>query len=95
LPFVATKAATAWGVAEIVDELSLTQKAGDKQFASHVQLLQGEKGELLVRFAYSTGGAARRGPVTFRARDLARLRTALRDHPRLADALRFANGGDA
>ena len=92
---MATKAATAWGVAEIVDELSLTQKAGDKQFASHVQLLQGEKGELLVRFAYSTGGAARRGPVTFRARDLARLRTALRDHPRLADALRFANGGDA
>jgi hypothetical protein len=92
---MATKAATAWGIAQIVDELALPQKAGAKRFASYVQLLETQNGELLVRFAYSTGGTARRGPVTFRARDLVRLRAALGEHPRLAQALGFPEGGDA
>jgi hypothetical protein len=92
---MATKAETAWGKAAIVDELTLPQKAGEKRFASHVQLLENEKGEVLVRFAYSTDGVARRGPVTLRARDLARLRSSLGDHPRLAAALGFSGGGDA
>jgi hypothetical protein len=52
-----------------------------------VQLLEGGSGEQLVRFAYSTGGAARRGPVTLRARDLERLRAALAEHPALAATL--------
>ena len=43
--------------------------------------------------AYTTDGIARRGPVTFRVRDVERLRAALREHPGLADALGF--GGDA
>jgi hypothetical protein len=71
----------------LVDELSVPQRAGDRRFSSVVQLLEGPKGERLVRFAYSTSGTARRGPVTLRERDLERLRAALADHPALADAL--------
>jgi hypothetical protein len=84
---MANKAATPWGAAELVDELTLPQRAGEKRFASVVQLLEGAKGERLVRFAYSTGGSARRGPVTLRVRDLERLRSALAKHPALAEAL--------
>jgi hypothetical protein len=78
---------TPWGPARLVDEVALGQRVGERRFGSHVQLLEGSKGELLVRFAYSTGGTARRGPVTLRARDLERLRKALEDHPDLARAL--------
>ena len=84
-----TKAATAWGAANVVEEVTVPQRAGEKRFASIVQLLETDGGERLVRFAYSTGGAARRGPVTLRARDLDKLRAALGDAPALADALRF------
>ena len=84
----AAKAATPWGSARLVDELALPQRAGEKRFASVVQLLEAANGERLVRFAYSTGGAARRGPVTLRVRDLERLRAALDEHLELADALR-------
>lgn len=84
---MATKSATPWGPAAVLDELTLPQRAGEKRFASVVQLLEGPKGERLVRFAYSTGGAARRGPVTLRSRDLERLRAALLAHPALAEAL--------
>ena len=82
-----TKAVTPWGPAELVDELTVRQQAGDRRFASIVQLLETPSGERLVRFAYSTDGSARRGPVTFRARDVARLRAALDKHPDLAAAL--------
>ena len=92
---MATKAETAWGTTSIVEEVSLPQRAGDKRFSSTVQLLENAKGELLVRFAYSTDGVARRGPVTLRARDLERLRAALTEHPRLAAALGFLNGAEA
>ena len=84
---MAAKAATPWGQATIVEELRLQQRAGEKRFASIVQLLESESGEQLVRFAYATSGTARRGPVTFRGPDLVRLRTALAERPRLAAAL--------
>ena len=84
---MAEKATTPWGAATLVEELTLPQRAGDKRFASVVQLLENEKGERLVRFAYWTGDAARRGPVTLRASDVAKLRAALRDRPGLRDAL--------
>ena len=84
------KAATPWGAATLVDELTLPQRAGDKRFASVVQLLETARGERLVRFAYTTGGAARRGPVTLRLRDLERLRAALAEHADLAEVLRLA-----
>jgi hypothetical protein len=84
--------ATPWGAAHSVEQLTLQQRAGEKRFASVVQLLETEKGERLVRFAYTTGGVARRGPVTLRLRDLERLRAALAEHPGLAEAIW---GGDA
>ncbi len=89
---MAKTSSTPWGAATVVDELSLQQRAGDKRFASVVQLLEAG-GERLVRFAYATGGAARRGPVTLRARDLEKLRAELAKHPELARALRL--GGEA
>jgi hypothetical protein len=81
------KTATPWGAAEVLEELTLPQRAGEKRFASKVQLLETGKGERLVRFAYSTDGTNRRGPVTLRVQDVAKLRTRLADHPALSDAL--------
>jgi hypothetical protein len=88
-----TKTATPWGTARTIEQLTVPQRAGDRRFASVVQLLETERGERLVRFAYTTDGTVRRGPVTLRVRDLERLRAALREYPALADALAF--GGDA
>jgi hypothetical protein len=87
---VATKPETPWGRATIVEELQVPQRAGERRFATVVQLLVDEKGGELVRFAYTTDGTVRRGPVTLRGRDLERLRTALADRPRLAQALGLA-----
>jgi hypothetical protein len=81
------KTATPWGPAELVEELTVPQRAGEKRFASKVQLLETPKGERLVRFAYSTDGTNRRGPVTLRVQDVAKLRTALGQHPALSEAL--------
>jgi len=81
------KVATAWGEARVVEELRVDQRAGAKRFASVVELLEGAKGERLVRFAYTTDGIARRGPVTFRAADVEKLRAALVERPLLAEAL--------
>lgn len=84
------KAATPWGQATLLEELTLPQRAGDKRFSSVVQLLESDSGERLVRFAYSTDGTARRGPVTLRARDLDKLREALGKYPGLEEALRMS-----
>src|SRR5438094_10537503 len=85
--------ATPWGAAKTLEQLTLPQRAGEKRFASVIQLLETDKGERLVRFAYTTGGVARRGPVTLRLRDLERLRAALAEHPELAEAFGFEGGG--
>jgi hypothetical protein len=82
-----TKAATPWGTASVLDEVTLPQEADGRTFSSLVQLLEGPAGERLVRFAYATDGSARRGPVTLRAEDVEALRRALADHPQLASAL--------
>jgi len=84
--------ATPWGAAQGVEQLTLQQRAGDKRFATIVQLLETDKGERLVRFAYTTDGVSRRGPVTLKLRDLERLRAALAEQPGLAEALL---GGEA
>lgn len=78
---------TPWGPVTLVERLRLPQQAGDKRFASVVELLENDRGERLVRFAYSTDGTTRRGPVTLRGRDLARLRKELAKKPALAEAL--------
>lgn len=83
---------TIWGKAKVLDEVKLQQRAGDKRFASLVQLLEDEKGQRLVRFAYTTDGVVRRGPVTLRKADLERLRKALTEHEALGAAL-WLDGG--
>jgi hypothetical protein len=80
-------AATPWGSAALVEEAVVPQRVGDKRFSVVVQLLETRGGERLVRFAYTTDGAARRGPVTMRARDLERLRAALERAPVLKEVL--------
>jgi hypothetical protein len=88
LPGVATKTTTTpWGPATLVEELTVPQRSGDKRFCSVVQLLEGVKGERLVRFAYSTDGTARRGPVTLRERDVERMVSGLAGCPQLAETL--------
>jgi hypothetical protein len=82
-----TTATTPWGKATVVEEVTLQQRQGERRFASVVQLLETASGEALVRFAYSTDGTARRGPVTLRARDLGRLRAGLERTPRLKETL--------
>jgi hypothetical protein len=78
----------------VVEEIKAAQRAGDKRFASVVQLLEGARGEPLVRIAYTTDGVARRGPVTLRLRDIERLRAAASSDSPLTAALGWA-GGDA
>ena len=82
-----TTAATPWGAAALVEEAALAQRAGDRRFSVIVQLLEAPSGERLVRFAYTTDGIARRGPVTMRARDFERLRAALERAPVLRATL--------
>ena len=82
-----TKAATPWGRAELVEELTIRQQAGEQRFVSLVQLLELPGGERLVRFAYSSDGTSRRGPVTLRQRDLERMRAGLAKRPELSEAL--------
>jgi hypothetical protein len=84
---------TPWGKATTVEEVTVAQRAGDKRFATVVELLETEGGERLVRFAYTTGGRARRGPVTLRAREIERLRAALERTPALREALLGTAGG--
>lgn len=88
------KVETPWGAAAVLDEVKVQQRAGDKRFAVVVQLLAAGGGEPLVRIAYTTDGVVRRGPVTMRARELERLRTALEARPALA-AILGVPGGDA
>jgi hypothetical protein len=80
-------AATPWGSAVLIEEVAVPQRAGEKRFSVVVQLLETRTGERLIRYAYTTAGSARRGPVTMRARDLERLRAALERAPVLREAL--------
>ena len=82
------KTQTPWGTATAVEEVAIPQRSGERRFSTLVQLLETADGEALVRFSYSTGGAARRGPVTLRARDLERLLEALAGAPALRRALK-------
>ena len=86
------KTTTPWGPAEVREEVKVSQRAGTKTFASVVQLLEATSGEELVRIAYTTGGIARRGPVTLRLRDLERLRSKLADGSPLAAAFGWTGG---
>lgn len=81
---------TAWGKTAVAEEVKLSQSANGKRFTTLVQLLEDDGGDWFVRFAYTTDGIARRGPVTLRGADLERLRKALAKTPRLRAALDLA-----
>lgn len=81
------KTQTPWGNAELVEKVTVRQRAGERRFSSVFEVLETDAGERLVRIAYSTDGKARRGPVTLRRKDVEKLRTALGEHPALAEAL--------
>jgi hypothetical protein len=87
------RTATPWGRASVVERARVPQRVGDKHFASLFELLETDEGRTLVRIAYTTDGAIRRGPVTLREQDVRKLREALRKTPALAAALGL--GGDA
>jgi len=78
---------TPWGKAKTIEEVSVPQRAGEKRFMTKVELLETGAGERLVRFSYATDGASRRGPVTLRERDLAKLGAVLGRAPELRQAL--------
>ncbi len=80
-------ATTPWGRARTVERVSVAQRAGERRFSTVVELLETDGGERLVRFAYTTDGTARRGPVTLRAKDVARMQKLLERTPELREAL--------
>ncbi len=71
----------------MVEQLNVAQRAGERRFSTVVQLLETEGGGRLVRFAYTTDGSARRGPVTLRAKDVERMHKLLERTPDLREAL--------
>ena len=78
---------TPWGKASTVEQVSVAQRAGERSFSTVVELLETDSGERLVRFAYTTDGSARRGPVTLRAKDIERMHKLLERTPELREAL--------
>jgi len=78
---------TPWGRARALEQVNVAQRAGERRFSTVVELLETEGGERLVRFAYTTDGSARRGPVTLRAKDVERMQKLLERTPDLREAL--------
>lgn len=70
-----------------LEEVRVAQRAGERRFATVVQLLETAGGERLVRFAYTTDGGVRRGPVTLRGKDVERMQKLLERTPELREAL--------
>ena len=83
---------TPWGKATELEQVSVAQRSGERRFSTIVQLLETAEGERLVRFAYTTGGSARRGPVTLRAKDVERMQKLLERTPELREALGMPDG---
>ena len=78
---------TPWGRTTAVEQVTISQRSGERRFATIVQLLETADGERLVRFAYTTGGIVRRGPVTLRTKDVERMQKLLERTPELREAL--------
>ena len=78
---------TPWGKATELEQVSVAQRSGERRFSTIVQLLETAEGERLVRFAYTTDGSARRGPVTLRVKDVERMQKLLERAPELREAL--------
>ncbi len=73
-----------WGTGLIVEEVSLVARAGEHSWQPTVQLLAYEGGGEALRFCYyDERGRFGRGPMLLRPADLAALRAALVDAPRI------------
>jgi hypothetical protein len=83
---------TPWGKATELEQVSVAQRSGERRFSTIVQLLETAEGERLVRFAYTTDGSARRGPVTLRVKDVERMQKLLERAPELREALGMPDG---
>ena len=83
---------TPWGKATELEQVSVAQRSGERRFSTIVQLLETAEGERLVRFAYTTDGSARRGPVTLRVKDVERMQKLLERAPALREALGIPDG---
>ena len=83
---------TPWGKATELEQVSVAQRSGERRFSTIVQLLETAEGERLVRFAYTTDGSARRGPVTLRVKDVERMQKLLERAPALREALGMPDG---
>jgi len=83
---------TPWGKATELEQVSVAQRSGERRFSTIVQLLETAEGERLVRFAYTTDGSARRGPVTLRVKDVERMQKLLERAPELREALGMPEG---
>ena len=70
-----------------MEQVNVSQRAGERRFGTVVQLLETADGERLVRFAYTTGDTARRGPVTLREKDIERMHKLLQRTHELREAL--------
>lgn len=81
---------TPWGKATRVEEIAVPQQARTKRFTTRVELLETTAGERLVRFSYASDATSRRGPVTLRQRDLAKLGAMLERAPELRRMLESA-----
>ena len=81
-----TESQTPWGPSRLVERLELRQRAGDRRFASVVELLETERGERARPLRVHDRRRRPPRPVTLRARDLERLRAQLasgRSSPRV------------
>jgi hypothetical protein len=89
---MAATVTTPWGTAVLVEQVQIEQEAGSRAFGSVVQLLEAQDGARFVRFAYTTDGQARRGPVTLRTEDLEQLAERLSERSALRRLLRMGVG---
>ena len=78
-----------WGAGEIVEEAAIAARAGEHGWEPTIQLLVYEDGTETLRFCYyDDRGRFGRGPMLLRPEDLAGLRDALAEAPRIAALLK-------
>jgi hypothetical protein len=78
-----------WGAGQVVEEASMTAHADGHGWVPTIQLLVYDDGSETLRFCYyDERGRFGRGPMLLRPEDLAPLRAALADAPRIRALLR-------
>jgi hypothetical protein len=82
-----------WGAGQIVEEVAICARAGGHGWEPTLQLLAYAEGGEALRFCYyDEQGRFGRGPMLLRPEDVAPLRAALADAPRIRALLRELAG---